>query len=62
MLIKDKMQLKFDRIRQQFGCGYYSVCCRNKCPCSLKYQEYDMEKMKMLKKEFDQETVELFGR
>ncbi len=61
MLIQDKLELKFNRIKQQFGCGYYLVCCKNDCPCSLKYQNYDVETMKLLKEEFDQETVELFG-
>lgn len=61
MLIQDKLELKFNRINQQFGCGYYLVCCRDDCPCSLKHKNYDVETMKLLKEEFDQETVELFG-
>jgi len=61
MLIQDKMELKFNRIKQQFGCGYYLVCCGDECPCSLKSKDYDPETMKNLKKEFDQKTVELFG-
>lgn len=61
MQIKDKLELKYNRIKQQFGCGYYLVCCRDECPCSFKSKEYDPEIMKKLKREFDQETVELFG-
>lgn len=61
MLVKDKTELKYDRLKEQFGCGYYSVCCRGDCPCSLKLQEYSKDVMKMLKKEFDEETEELFG-
>lgn len=61
MLIQDRLELKFNRVKQQFGCGYYTVCCRECCPCSFKYKEYDMDIMKVLKTEFDQETVELFG-
>lgn len=61
MLIQDKVELKYNRIKQQFGCGYYSVCCRNDCPCSFKYKDYDVNTMKMLKEEFEQETKELFG-
>ena len=61
MLIQDKMEIKFEQLKQQFGCGYYSVCCRNQCPCELKKQEYEKETMKQLKQEFDRETVELFG-
>ncbi|MDE6433718.1 MAG: hypothetical protein K2L07_05755 [Lachnospiraceae bacterium] len=61
MLIQDKIELKYNRIKQQFGCGYYSVCCRDDCPCSLKYQDYDVNTMGILKEEFDQETIKLFG-
>lgn len=61
MLIQDRSELKFNRTKQQFGCGYYSVCCREDCPCSFKFEDYDMETMRMLKEEFDQKTVELFG-
>lgn len=61
MLIRDRLELKHNRVKQQFGCGYYSVCCREECPCGLKYQDYDVETMRILKEEFDQETVELFG-
>lgn len=61
MLIQDRLELKHNRVKQQFGCGYYLVCCREECPCSLKYQDYDVETMRVLKEEFDQETVELFG-
>ena len=61
MLIKDKLELKHDRVKQQFGCGYYSVCCRDECPCSFKLENYKPEIFKMLKEEFDKKTVELFG-
>lgn len=61
MIVKDKQESKFNLIKQRFGCGYYSVCCRDNCPCNFKLQEYDIEIMKMLKKEFDEETEELFG-
>lgn len=60
MLIQNRLELKFDRVKQQFGCGYYLVCCREDCPCSFKFEDYDMETMRMLKDEFDQATVELF--
>jgi hypothetical protein len=39
----------------------YLVCCRDGCLCSLKHENYDVETMKLLKGEFDKETVELFG-
>ena len=61
MLIQDKLELKFIRIKQQFGCGYYSVCCRENCPCELKYTDYDKATMQAIKQEFDQQTQELFG-
>jgi len=61
MLIQDKVELKFNRIKQQFGCGYYLVCCRDDCPCIFKSKDYNPEIMKKLKKEFDMKTTELFG-
>lgn len=61
MTVAMKMEIKFERLKQQFGCGYYSVCCRDNCPCELKNKEYDPVTMKELKKEFDQEAMELFG-
>ena len=61
MLVKDKMELKFDRIKEQFGCGYYSVCCRGDCPCSFKLQDYDNNVMDILKQEFTKKMEELFG-
>lgn len=61
MTVATKMEIKFERLKQQFGCGYYSVCCRKCCPCELKNKEYEPVTMKELKKEFDQEAMELFG-
>lgn len=29
-------EIKFERIKEQFGCGYYAVCCHQCCPCKLK--------------------------
>ena len=46
--------------KQQFRCGYYSVCCRECCPCELKNKEYDPATMKQLKREFDREALKLF--
>lgn len=60
MMKKDLKKEKFYHLKQQFGCGYYSVCCRD-CPCELKNQEYDPIIMHELKQEFDQEAMELFG-
>lgn len=63
MLIQNKLELKFNRIKQHFGCGYYAVCSENACPCEHKYEEGPNEEVyRKLKEEFDQETVELFGR
>lgn len=61
MTVEMKKEMKFERLKQQFGCGYYSVCCRNHCPCNLKDKEYDPSMMNELKQEFDQEAMELFG-
>lgn len=62
MRVKIKRHIKFERIRQHFGCGYYAVCCGNSCPCEHKYEEQlDEEVYRKLKEEFDQEAVELFG-
>ena len=37
-----RKQIKFERIQQQFGCGYYAVCCQTQCPCPLKNKKtYD---------------------
>lgn len=60
MLIQDKLELKFNRMKEQFGCGYYSICCRNACPCKYKYQKFNLHMMKAFKKEFDRVTVKLF--
>lgn len=60
MIVKDKIEQKYDRLKEQFGCGYYSVCCRGNCPCNFKFQEYDPDTMIMLKKEYDRKTEELF--
>lgn len=55
-------QIKFERIRQQFGCGYYAVCCRKKCPCDLKKVEcYDPDTYNKMMIEFQKEEEELFG-
>lgn len=56
-----KVKNKFNHMKKQFGCGYYSVCCRNNCPCNLKGKEYDPTLMKELKQEFEQEEIKLFG-
>ncbi|MGN0497301.1 MAG: hypothetical protein ACI4GW_13835 [Lachnospiraceae bacterium] len=61
MTVAMKMEIKFERLKQQFGCGYYSVCCRACCPCKLKNKEYDPVIMKQLKQEFDREALKLFG-
>ena len=57
-----RKQLKFDRIRQQFGCGYYAVCCQTHCPCSLKIEEqYDQEIYEQMMIQFQEEGEKLFG-
>ena len=61
MLMQRKVNLKFERLRQQFGCGYYSFCCREHCPCGLKGSDLDIRTLQEIKQEFDEKSVELFG-
>ena len=58
----NRKQIKFERIREQFGCGYYAVCCQNQCPCSLKNKEkYNARMYAKMMKRFRNEERELFG-
>lgn len=62
MQVETKKYIKFERIRQQLGCGYYAVCCGDNCPCIHKYdEELDEDVYEKLKKKFEQETGRLFG-
>lgn len=54
-------EIKFERIKEQFGCGYYAVCCRQCCPCKLKNCKYDPKVYRTLMCEFEKEEKELFG-
>lgn len=54
-------EIKFDRIKEQFGCGYYAVCCRQCCPCKLKSGEYNPRVYRKLMNEFEMEERNLFG-
>ncbi|MBD8972426.1 MAG: hypothetical protein EGQ63_01110 [Clostridiales bacterium] len=48
-------EIKFERIRNQFGCGYYAVCCHQSCPCRLKSCEYNPQIYRKLMSEFEME-------
>ena len=57
-----RKQIKFERIQQQFGCGYYAVCCQTQCPCPLKNKEtYDARIYAKMLQEFRKEGEELLG-
>lgn len=54
--------VKFNRLRDSFGCGYWSVCIGENCPCEYKnHEQADPTVYKQLKEEFEYEGKELFG-
>lgn len=64
MILEKKRQkaVKFNRLKEAFGCGYWAVCCGNRCPCRYKYHDQqDQDVYYRLRKDFDQEGKELFG-
>lgn len=56
-----KQMMKFERIKQQFGCGYYAVCSNSCCPCELKMEAFNKEIYEKLLNRFLKEGEELFG-
>ena len=58
--VRIQKEIKFERIREQFGCGYYAVCCRLSCPCKLKSCEYNPRIYSKLANEFEMEEKRLF--
>ena len=51
----------FEAVRKQFGCGYYTRCPEQMCPCKLKNTPFDASILDRKRSQFEEEGKCLFG-
>lgn len=45
----------FNEIRDEYGCGYYNICCDHGCSCALDGEDLDEKIYKKMKDDYNKE-------